>query len=65
VLVLIGAKMLIADIYHVPVAWSLGVTVLILAGTMVLSLKIPAKGPSGTAYPFAPKKKEEEVKKKE
>jgi len=60
VLVLIGAKMLIADIYHVPVAWSLGVTVLILAGTMVLSLKIPAKGVSGTAYPFAPKKKEEE-----
>lgn len=65
VLVLIGAKMLIADIYHVPVAWSLGVTVLILAGTMVLSLKIPAKGASGTAYPFSPKKKEEEVKKKE
>ena len=59
VLVLIGAKMLIADIYHVPVAWSLGVTVLILAGTMVLSLKIPAKGASGTAYPFAPKKEEE------
>jgi tellurite resistance protein TerC len=63
VLVLIGTKMLIADIYHVPVAWSLGVTVLILAGTMVLSLKIPAKGPSGTAYPFSPKKKEEERKK--
>jgi len=62
VLVLIGAKMLIADIYHVPVAWSLGVTVLILAGTMVLSLKIPAKGASGTAYPFAPKKTEEERK---
>lgn len=57
VLVLIGIKMLIAHFYHVPVGWSLGVTVLILATTMVLSLRIPPKeGVSGSSYPFAGKR---------
>ncbi|MFO7303594.1 MAG: TerC family protein [Acidobacteriota bacterium] len=55
VLVFIGAKMLLAGVYHVPVAYSLGVTLLILGVTMGLSLMIPAKGPVTTAYPFGAK----------
>ena len=55
VLVFIGAKMLLLDIYKIPVAWSLGFTVATLAVTMILSLRIPAKGAKGGAYPFAPK----------
>ena len=57
VLVFIGAKMLLLDIYKIPVAWSLGFTVATLAVTMILSLRIPAKGAKGGAYPFAPKAK--------
>jgi tellurite resistance protein TerC len=57
VLVLIGTKMLLIDIYKVPVVWSLGFTVVILAATMTLSLLIPAKGPvQRSAYPFARKR---------
>lgn len=56
VLVLIGGKMLLVDIYHVPVVWSLIATVLILAATMVLSLYVPAPAYSGSAYPFKPKR---------
>lgn len=57
VLVLIGTKMLLIDVYKIPVAWTLSVTVLILAMTVVLSLMIPPKGaaPRG-AYPFARKR---------
>jgi tellurite resistance protein TerC len=56
VLVLIGTKMLLLDVYKIPVAWSLAATVTVLAGTMVLSLLIPPKGaaPRG-AYPFKAK----------
>jgi tellurite resistance protein TerC len=59
VLVFIGAKMLLIDIYKIPVVWSLLGTALILATTMALSLVIPAKGgthPVG-AYPFGRKEK--------
>jgi tellurite resistance protein TerC len=59
VLVFIGAKMLLIDVYKIPVAWSLGVTVLVLAATMLLSLKVPAKGSKVGAYPFAAKRKQE------
>jgi tellurite resistance protein TerC len=52
VLVLIGSKMLLVDVYHIPVAWSLVATVTVLAVTMVLSLYIPARGYTGSAYPF-------------
>ena len=38
VLAFIGTKMLLIDLWKIPVAWSLGVTVLILAATMVLSV---------------------------
>ena len=56
VLVFIGAKMLLIDIYKIPVVWSLGFTALTLAVTMILSLKMPAKGKGSGAYPFAAKK---------
>lgn len=56
VLVFIGTKMLLIDLYKIPIAWSLGFTVLTLAVTMVLSLRIQAKpGHAGTAFPFKPK----------
>ena len=55
VLVLIGSKMLLIDVYHIPVAWSLVATVTVLAATMVLSLYIPARGYPGGAYPFKAK----------
>ena len=59
VLILIGSKMLLVDIYHVPVVWSLVATVLVLAATMVLSLYIPAKGYTGSSYPFKAKRGKE------
>jgi tellurite resistance protein TerC len=43
VLVLIGAKMLLADIYKVPVIWSLAATFLILGTSVALSLVIPPR----------------------
>ena len=58
VLVLIGLKMLLVDIYKVPVGWSLGMTVAVIAASMVLSLRIPPKGDAKHrgAYPFPPKR---------
>ncbi len=55
VLVLIGSKMLLIEVYHIPVAWSLAATVTVLAVTMVLSLYVPARGYTGSAYPFRAK----------
>ena len=56
ILVFIGTKMLLIDIYKIPIAWSLGFTVATLAITMMLSLRIPAQpGKTGTAFPFSPK----------
>jgi tellurite resistance protein TerC len=63
VLVFIGTKMLLIDVYKIPVAWSLGVTLTVLVVTMVLSLKIPPKGKAQTAYPFAAKHDEEQDQK--
>lgn len=53
VLVLIGIKMLLVDVYKIPVGWSLAATVTILAASMALSLRVPPrdKAPRG-AYPF-------------
>jgi tellurite resistance protein TerC len=56
VLVFIGTKMLLIDVYKIPVAWSLVFTVVTLAATMLISLKVPPKGKGGSAYPFAAKK---------
>jgi tellurite resistance protein TerC len=63
VLVFIGIKMLLLDVYKIPVAWSLGFTVVVLAVTMLLSLRIPAKPGSGPgAFPFGAKKRASEAK---
>ncbi|KPN16818.1 hypothetical protein AO715_01595 [Xanthomonas sp. Mitacek01] len=43
VLVFIGAKMLMIDIYKIPVLWSLGVVAVILGVTVALSLARPPK----------------------
>ena len=43
----IGAKMLLIDLYKIPVPVSLGVVAAILVTTMVLSLKIPPKREAG------------------
>jgi len=51
VLVFIGTKMVLIDIYKIPVAVSLAVVVAILAVTMVLSVRS-----SGGAAPSAPRK---------
>jgi tellurite resistance protein TerC len=59
VLVLIGLKMLLIDIYKIPVVWSLAMTVAVLASSMLLSLRIPPKAGAGPgAYPFSPKRSE-------
>ena len=59
VLAFIGAKMLLIDIFKIPIVWSLGVTVAVLIGAILLSLRIPPKGRVGTAYPFAAKEERE------
>jgi len=59
VLVLIGTKMLLIDVYKIPVVWSLGATLGIIAATIALSLIIPPKsGAKRGAYPFARKRTE-------
>ena len=55
VLAFIGTKMLLMDIYPIPVAWSLGFTASVLAATMLLSLRIPRRGAGRGAYPFSAK----------
>lgn len=62
VLAFIGIKMLIIDIYKIPVVWSLSFTVLTLTATMLLSLRIPPKGKGGSAYPFAAKAESDSTK---
>jgi tellurite resistance protein TerC len=44
ILVFIGAKMLLLDVYKIPVYVSLGVVITVLAASMILSLKIPPRG---------------------
>ena len=55
VLLLIGAKMLLMDVVHVPVAWSLAATLAVLTGSVGLSLVIPPRGAGTGAYPFKAK----------
>jgi tellurite resistance protein TerC len=65
VLVFIGTKMLLIDIYKIPITWSLGFTVTVLAATMLISLKVPASGKGGsTAFPFRVKKAGRELPRK-
>jgi len=56
VLVLIGLRMMLNDVYKVPVAWSLGITVAVLAASMLMSMRVPPKGARGGAYPFSPRR---------
>lgn len=63
VLVLIGTKMLLIDIYKIPTLWSLLATVGILAATIILSLCIKPKAGEpqlANAYPFTGKKEPHE-----
>ena len=55
VLMFIGVKMLVVDLYKIPVAWSLGFTIVVLAATMLLSLRVPPSGKGAGAYPFRAK----------
>ena len=55
VLIFIGGKMLLADLYKVPIGVALGVVAGILAVAMLLSLLIPPRGANGPgARPVAP-----------
>nr|WP_298720444.1 TerC family protein [uncultured Steroidobacter sp.] len=55
VLLFIGTKMLLMDIYKIPVAVSLAVTAGILTISMLLSQLIPPSGGPRSAYPFSRK----------
>jgi tellurite resistance protein TerC len=61
VLVFIGTKMLLLDVYKIPVTWSLGFTVVVLAVTMILSLRIPPSGKATASYPFAARPADEDA----
>ena len=43
ILIFIGTKMLLLDVYKIPVYVSLGVVITVLAASMILSLKIPPR----------------------
>jgi tellurite resistance protein TerC len=47
VLAFVGAKMLLAGVFKIPIGWSLGVVVLLLAGSVAASLLHPARRPAG------------------
>jgi tellurite resistance protein TerC len=47
VLMFVGWKMLLADIYHIPIAVSLVIVAVVLIGSVVLSLCMPPKNPGG------------------
>ncbi|TXI48192.1 MAG: TerC family protein [Lysobacter sp.] len=47
VLIFIGAKMLLIDVYKIPILWSLGTVAMIIGITVVLSLLRPAKPAHG------------------
>lgn len=51
VLMFIGTKMLLIDVYKIPVMWSLGVVVATIAATIALSLMRPAPAPSADSQP--------------
>ncbi|WKL55830.1 TerC family protein [Asticcacaulis sp. ZE23SCel15] len=60
VLVFIGTKMLLIDIYKIPIEWSLGGTAAILTVTMLLSVMIKPKSDAvHGAFPFDSKKEKD------
>lgn len=60
ILVFIGSKMLLMDIFKIPVVWSLGVTLTVLVASVCLSLVIKPTGFTGSSYPFKPKEESSE-----
>ncbi len=54
VLVFVGIKMVISDLYKIPVAVSLTVITLLLAGSVVASLIRPLEPPTGAEPPSGP-----------
>jgi tellurite resistance protein TerC len=48
VLMFIGAKMLLIDVYKIPILWSLGVVAATIAATVALSLMRPARPPAAS-----------------
>jgi tellurite resistance protein TerC len=46
VLAFVGTKMLVASVFKIPIGWSLGVVLLLLAGSVVASLLRPRPTPS-------------------
>lgn len=59
ILFFIGMKMLLIDIYKIPIIFSLSLTVFILVGSIILSVYLPFKKVTGSAYPFRAKEGEE------
>jgi tellurite resistance protein TerC len=55
VLMFIGTKMLLMDVYKIPIGWSLGVVASIIAGSVILSLRrtrdLPPGGPPAAHAP--------------
>lgn len=51
ILVFVGVKMLIADIYHLPIALSLGVIASVLAISVVASILFPEPGSNDVSVP--------------
>lgn len=47
ILTFVGVKMLLSDLYHLPIAWTLSVIGLILLGAIALSLRYPPKSSVG------------------
>jgi len=54
VLVFVGAKMLGASVYHLPIAVSLAVTAALIGGSVAASLLLPGAKPSETREPRRP-----------
>ena len=59
----IGTKMMLIDIFKIPVGGSLLGTLAILGTSMLLSLLLPPRGATGTAYPFKARKERAEADK--
>jgi TerC family integral membrane protein len=47
VLAFVGGKMLLASVFKIPIGWSLGIVVLLLAGSVAASLLYPARRRAG------------------
>jgi len=62
VLVFIGCKMLLVDIYKIPVAYSLLITGTVLVTTMLMSLYVPPREKPRSAYPFESRDPDGEVR---